>query len=326
MEYDADGVQEHDVTDVDALRSYPKEGRIAWIDVQGFGDEATMRAIGGVFGLHALVLEDIVNVPQRPKAEPYGDHLVILTRMVSRRDEETQREQVAIILGKGFVLTFQELYGDVFNPVRDRMRQGKGPMRRSGADYLAYALVDALIDGYYPVVESYGDTLEGLEDRIVESPGVHVLREVHGIKRELLAMRRAVWPMREVVNHLIREPSVFVTDEVRVYLRDVYDHCVQIIDVVETYRELSGGLMDVYLSAVSNRQNEVMKVLTIMASIFIPLTFLAGLYGMNFEHMPELHYRWSYPLLLAVMVAMVGAMVWYFRRKGWLGSPFEDEN
>lgn len=325
VEYNAEGVQERDITDPQELRSLPKDGHIAWIDVQGFGDEATIRAIGDIFKLHPLVLEDVVNVPQRPKAEPYEDYLLLLSRMVQFHENTTQREQVAIILGKGYVLTFQEKYGDVFNPVRERLRQGKGPIRRSGPDYLAYAILDAMIDAYYPVLESFGDALEELEDSIVAAPTADSLHDIHGIKRELLAVRRAVWPTREAVNSLIRDDAPFITDNVRVYLRDCYDHCVQIIDIVETYRELSGGLMDVYLSAVSMRQNEVMKVLTVMASIFIPLTFIAGLYGMNFEYMPELHYRWAYPFLLAMMGILAVLMVWFFRYKGWLG-PTRDRD
>jgi magnesium transporter len=227
---------------------------------------------------------------------------------------------VSLVLGRRFLLTFQERLGDVLDPVRERIRQGIGPIRRAGPDYLAYAVIDAVIDGYYPILEQFGERLEALEDDVVLSPTPLLLRRIHHVKRELLDIRRAVWPQREAVSAVIRGDHELVGQEVRTYFRDVYDHCIQIMDVVETYRELAGGLMDVYLSSVSNRQNEVMKVLTVMASIFIPLTFLAGIYGMNFEHMPELHKRWAYPILLAVMAGVAGVMLLFFYRKGWLGS------
>ena len=315
-------VSDEEIKDVEQLRGFREGDGVTWIDVQGFGDEQTIRAIGEIFGLHPLALEDVINVPQRPKAEAYEDHLLWITRMAMLvGDGAIQTEQVSLILGRDYLLTFQEHHGDVLDPVRARIRQGKGPIRKSGPDYLAYAIIDAVIDGYYPILESFGEHLEELEDGIVAAPHTRLLQEVHHAKRELLAIRRAVWPQRESVNGLIRDESEFVSDAIRTYLRDVYDHCVQIIDVVETYRELAGGLMDVYLSSIANRQNEVMKVLTILASIFIPLTFMAGIYGMNFDNMPELHTKWAYPMLLALMVVVAVGMVIFFRRKGWLGSP-----
>jgi magnesium transporter len=318
-------VTEDDVKDLEQLRGFLQEGAVTWIDVQGFGDEKTIRAIGELFGLHPLALEDVINVPKRPKTEVYEDHLLCITRMAMPvGNDAIQTEQVGLILGRNYVLTFQERYGDVLDPVRARIRQGKGPIRRSGPDYLAYAILDAVVDGYYPILESFGEHLEALEDAIVATPHTGLLKNVHHVKRELLAIRRAVWPQRELLNTLIRDESEFVSEMVCTYLRNVYDHCVQIIDVVETYRELAGGLMDVYLSSIANRQNEVMKVLTIMASIFIPLTFMAGIYGMNFENMPELHSKWAYPILLVVMVVVAAGMIVYFRRKGWLGSPLSE--
>ena len=244
--------------------------------------------------------------------------------MALAREEEIEAEQVSLFVGPNYVLTFQERSGDVFDPVRNRIRQGGPVLRSSGPSYLAYALLDAVIDGYYPLLETFGEKLEGLEDEIVAQPHPAVLQEIHQAKRDLLAIRRAIWPQREAVNTLIRDENPLITETVRVYLRDCYDHCVQIMDGVETYRELAGGLMDVYLSSVGNRQNEVMKVLTIMASIFIPLTFMAGIYGMNFENMPELHAAWGYPLLLVVMVAVTVTMVIFFQRKGWIGQRRAD--
>jgi magnesium transporter len=322
IEYTPDRVQEHDISEVEQLRPFLQAGSVAWVDVQGLGDEKVLRALGDVFGLHALALEDVVNVPQRPKLEPFDEHVLCISRMVMERAAQTiETEQVSLIIGRNYLLTFQERHGDVLDPVRRRIRQGQGPIRKAGPDYLAYAIIDALIDGYYPVMETFGEYLESLEDEIVVNPRTAILQRIHHVKRELLAIRRAIWPQREVVNALIRDENPFITDNVRVYLRDCYDHCVQIIDVVETYRELAGGLMDVYLSSVGNRQNEVMKVLTIMASIFIPLTFMAGVYGMNFQNMPELQTRWGYPLLLAAMVVVVVAMILFFRRKGWIVPP-----
>jgi len=321
FEYKPDSVKEHELSEVAQLRGLLHEDSVSWIDVQGLGDEDVLRSIAKVFDLHPLALEDVVNVPQRPKVEDYEKHLLFITRMVILDDAYTvEAEQVSVFIGPRFVLTFQERHGDVLDPVRARLRQGKGPIRRSGADYLAYAIIDTVVDGYYPILESLGEVLESMEDDIIERPRRSLLQKIHQIKRELLAIRRAIWPQREAINALIRDDNALISDTVRVYLRDVYDHCVQIIDVVETYRELAGGLMDIYLSSVSNRMNEVMKVLTIMASIFIPLTFMAGVYGMNFENMPELRVRWAYPILIAAMVAVAAVMVVYFRRKGWIGA------
>jgi len=321
IEYTPQSFQEHDIADVQQIREFLGADAVAWVDVQGLGDETVLRAIGEVFGLHPLALEDVVNVPQRPKVEPFDEHLLIVARMARMQDPHTAvSEQVSLIVGRNYVLTFQERYGDILDCVRNRIRKGKGPIRHAGADYLAYAIVDALIDGYYPILEAFGDALETLEDEIVPTPNPSALRTVHHVKRELLAIRRTIWPLREAINALIREDTPFVSDSTRVYLRDCYDHCVQIIDVVETYRELTGGLADLYLSSIGNRQNEVMKILTIVASIFIPLTFMAGIYGMNFENMPELHAAWGYPILLAAMIVVAIAMVFYFRLKGWLGG------
>ncbi|MBN1341030.1 MAG: magnesium/cobalt transporter CorA [Phycisphaerae bacterium] len=321
MEYTAEAVQEHELADVQELRGLLARDSLSWIDVEGLGDEQVLRSIADIFELHPLALEDVVNVPQRPKVENYEKHLLYITRMAILDDAYAiHAQQISIYLGPNFVLTFQEDHQDVLDPVRTRLRQGKGPIRKSGPDYLAYAIIDAVIDAYYPILESYGEILESLEDEIVEQPRRSILRRIHQMKRELLSVRRAIWPQREAINSLIRDENPLISDAVRVYLRDCYDHCIQIIDVVETYRELASGLMDVYLSSLGNRTNDVMKVLTIMASIFIPLTFMAGVYGMNFEHMPELRTRYGYPVLMAAMIAVAVGMVMFFRRKGWLGE------
>lgn len=328
MKYKPDHLEEHDIAAVAELKDLFEENTVCWIDVQGLGDEKVLREFAELFSIHPLALEDVVNVPQRPKIERFDEHTLCITRMALLRDEGIEPEQVSLFVGPNYVLTFQERCGDVFDPVRIRLRQGGSVIRCSGPSYLAYALLDAVIDGYYPILETFGEKLETLEDEIMANPRPAILSEIHQAKRDLLGIRRAIWPQREAVNSLIRDEDPLISDTVRVYLRDCYDHCVQIMDGVETYRELTGGLMDVYLSSVGNRQNEVMKVLTIMASIFIPLTFMAGVYGMNFENMPELHTPWAYPFLLAAMAVVAVGMIWYFRRKGWLGgsSPQHPES
>lgn len=299
---------------------------VSWVDVQGLGNENILRRLGQVFDLHPLVLEDVVNVPQRPKVEEYEDQLLIIARMVCLKDDERGfvSEQVSFILGKHYLLTVQEEPDyDSFGPVRERIRGNKGTIRKHGADYLAYALLDALMDGFFPVLEAYGEALEDLEDEVVAKPTRQSLEKIHQIKRELLALRRAIWPQRDAINVLIRDSSDLVGDEVRVYLRDCYDHAVQILDMVETYREVASSLMDVYVSSVGNRMNEVMKLLTIISTIFIPLTFIVGVYGMNFNtekspfNMPELNWYWGYPACLLSMALIAGSLVYYFYRRGW---------
>ena len=322
MAYGPDELEEREVTDLEGVPAILAAHRVTWVDVQGLGDLTLISRLGELFGLHALALEDAVNVPQRPKSEAYERHHLYITRMTMLHSvtEEVDTEQVSIFLGENYVLTLQERYGDVFDPVRARVRAGIGPIRRTGPDYLAYALIDTVIDGYYPVLERMGEHLENLEEEALEHASKRTLRQIYDAKRQLLTIRRAVWPQREAVSSLIRDDSPLVSAEVRVFLRDCYDHAVQIIDVTETFRELAGNLLDLYMSSVGMRTNEVMKVLTVMASIFIPLTFLAGLYGMNFEHMPELSWPWAYPALLILMVVVGLGLVLLFRSRGWLGD------
>ncbi len=321
ISFDHEAVQEREIKSAEELSAALDPNNVTWVDVQGFGDEKMIRRICELFSIHPLAMEDVVNMPQRPKAEAYESQTLIITRMVRvKENAEIDMEQVTLVLGENYVLTFQERYGDILDPVRQRIRTGKGrPIRQHGAGYLAYALTDTIVDGYYPVIESLGDHLEQLENVVMEQPSAEVLRLLNSTKNMLVNLRRAIWPMREAVNSLIREDNPLLSDEVRIYLRDTYDHCVQTAEVIEMYREMSTGLMNTYLSSVANRTNEVMKVLTIMASIFIPLTFLAGIYGMNFEHMPELHVRWAYPAVWVTMLATAGGMVTFFWRKGWIG-------
>jgi magnesium transporter len=327
ISYDQQGVIERDITRVDELSAALDPENITWIDVQGFGDEELLRKIGGVFSIHALAMEDVVNMPQRPKTETYERQMLMITRMVRVRDAaDVDMEQVTLVLGENYVLTFQECYGDVLDPVRARIRNVSGRMRSRGPDYLAYAIIDTIVDGYYPVIEVLGDHLEQLEQVVMEHPSVEVLRLLNRTKNMLVNLRRVIWPMREAMNSLIRDENVQIGAEVRTYLRDTYDHCVQTAEVIEMYREMATGLMNTYLSSVANRTNEVMKVLTIMASIFIPLTFLAGIYGMNFEHMPELHVTWAYPAVWLTMMGTAGGMLAYFWRKGWFRNSVGDES
>jgi magnesium transporter len=302
---------------------------ISWVDVQGLGSEDVLQRLGKVFNLHPLLLEDAVNIPQRPKVDEYEGHLMFVAHMVNRQTDANSflLEQVSLILGRNYLLTIQEEPElDAFEPVRERIYHNKGTIRQQGTDYLAYALIDAIIDGFFPVLEDYGERLEDLQDEVVSQPTKRTLDKIHRIKRELLLLRRAIWPQRDAINSLIREDSQLISQPVRIYLRDCYDHTVQVIDMVETYRELASNLMDIYLSSISNRMNEVMQTLTVISTIFIPLTFIAGIYGMNFDrsasplNMPELGWYYGYPLILIVMLTIAIALLFYFWRRGWLSD------
>jgi len=306
----------------EALTRWP----VVWVNVDGLGDPELVARFGALFGLHRLALEDVVHTHQRPKVEHYADHLYIVLRLPDAGADGLESEQISLFLGRNFVLTFQERPGDAFAPVRERIRGGKGRLRSAGPDYLAYALIDAGVDSNFPVIERLGEQLEDMELEIVERPGRHAVVTLHAIRRSLLNLRRGIWPMREMLSALSRDADPLVGDETRLYLRDCYDHAVQIIDLLETYREIAAGLLDVYLSSVSNRMNEIMKVLTIISTIFIPLTFAAGVWGMNFApdsspwNMPELRWRYGYPLALTVMAGTAGGLVLWFRRRRWLGG------
>ncbi len=320
LDYDTEGLRERDVEELEETLPLRDSPTVTWLNVDGLHDVELLEGLGERFGLHPLVLEDVLNTGHRPKMEEFDDYLFIVLKMLTF-DVEKRRledEQVSLVVGPSFVLTFQERSGDVLDPVRERIRGAKGRIRRMGPDYLAYAVMDAIVDHYFVVLERAGEWIEELEAELVEDPGMETMREIHRLKRELLLFRKAVWPVREVAGNLLREESELVDPEVRPFVRDLYDHAVQIIDTGETLRDLASGMLDTYLSSVSNRMNEIMKVLTIMASIFIPLTFIAGIYGMNFEWMPELGWRWGYPAALGLMAVIGGGMVLYFRAKDWL--------
>ncbi|MCA9300173.1 MAG: magnesium/cobalt transporter CorA [Phycisphaerales bacterium] len=311
--------------DLDTVQAHRGRPGVLWVDVQGIGDLAILERLGAEFQLHPLALEDVVNVPQRPKTETYDHHQLYISRMVeSSPGGRISIEQVAILIGDDHVVTFRERPGTVLDPVRERLGESGSRIRESGADYLAYRIIDTIIDHYYPVIDALSERLESLEVLVMEHPEPGTLRDINRMKQALLEIRRAIWPQRDAINALVRGDSPYVSEPVRVYLRDSYDHAVQITDVVETYRDITSGLFNTYLSVVSNRTNEVMKVLTIMASIFIPLTFMAGIYGMNFEGMPELRVWWTYPLLLLLMAMVATGMLLFFRRKGWIGGSRDE--
>ncbi len=323
--YGPDTVHEQAVTRPEELRALRGKWPVLWVDVNGLGDAAVLEALGTLFGLHKLALEDVINVHQRPKLERYADHAFLVARMPDLRDGAFCTEQLSVFFGPDFVLSFQEREGDCFDPIRRRLHEGKGRIRGAGPDYLVYTLLDALVDAFYPVAESCSDRLDALEDEILQHSRPDTVTAIHTIRRDLLTVRRSLWPLREVVAALGRDTDTFVTAETRIYLRDCYDHVVELIDLVENYRDIGAGLMEVYLSVVSNRMNEIMKVLTIIATIFIPLTFISSIYGMNFDthvsrwNMPELGWEYGYPAVMLVMLATAVALLLYFRRRGWLG-------
>jgi magnesium transporter len=322
MNYGPDRCEELEIQSVEELEPYRDSETVSWIDIQGLGDLTVLQRVGEMFSIHPLALEAAVNAPVRPRSEIYESNHMIVARMVRLEAEaEIRREQITFLVGEHYLITIQERHGDVFDPVRRRVRAGPR-FRRSGPDYLAYALLDAVIDGYYPVLEALGEQLEQLEQRILLSPAQDAVAEVYQTRRELLGIRRAVYPQREVVISLLRDESPFVSQEVQAHFRDCYEHAIQISDVIETYREIAGGLVELNMSSLSNRMNRVMQVLTLIASVFIPLTLIAGIYGMNFEHMPELHLRWGYPAALLAMAGIGFGMVLYFRYRGWItGEP-----
>lgn len=318
IDYDEKHFEEKLVENVDECFPFKDTSTVSWINIVGLHEVSIIDRIGKHFGLHPLILEDILNTEQRPKVEDFEDYIFVVTKMLYTRDGEIDSEQISIILGPNYVLTFQEREGDVFDAVRKHIKESKGKIRRIGSDYLAYALIDAIVDNYFLVLEKMGETIEGLEEELLEEPTTQTLNTIHNLKRELIFLRKAVWPLREVINTVYKGESKLISDTTQIYLRDVYDHTIQVVDTIETFRDMVSGMLDVYLSSVSNRMNEVMKVLTIIATIFIPLTFIAGVYGMNFQYMPELEWMWAYPAVWAVMLAIGIAMFTYFLKKGWL--------
>ncbi len=326
LEYNEDAFSETKLTDVEAGMVNVRNGMIRWINVEGVHDVDLVERIGRIYDIHPLTLEDIVNTNQRPKFEEYDHYLVNIMKMVyeeecvKKGEDIFVSEQLTILLmNKSTVISFQEADGgDVFDIIRTRIRQGKGRIRKAGADYLMYCLIDAVIDSYFEVLEKFGDEMTKMEDSLVGNPHPQIIRKLHDLKRQMIFLRKSVWPMRDMVNNIERSESEMITAPTFVYMRDAHDHIVRVIDTVETYRDLLSGMMDLYMSSVSNRMNEVMKTLTIITTIFVPLTFIVGVYGMNFDFMPELHTKAGYYVVWLIMIVIVVLLFVFFRIKKWL--------
>ncbi|MFX1521451.1 MAG: magnesium/cobalt transporter CorA [Promethearchaeota archaeon] len=318
FDYDETQFQEKEVKTIEECFPFKDTPTVTWINIDGIHEVETVEKLGTHFEIHPLILEDILNTEQRPKIDDFENFIFVVLKMLYYDENEITIEQISIILGSNFVISFQEQPIDVFNPIRARIRNAIGRIRKQGADYLAYTLIDAIVDNYFIILEKVGGTIEFLEEELVENPTSETLHQLHKLKREMIALRKSVWPLREVISRLERLENSLIRESTDIYLRDVYDHTIQVIDAVETYRDMLSGMFDIYLSSISNKMNEVMKVLTIIATIFIPLTLIAGIYGMNFKFMPELNWRWGYPSVLLAMLVIGLTMLVYFRIKKWL--------
>ncbi len=320
VDYTPDQIEERTESDISLLAALRDSETTTWINIDGLHDPLLIESIGDGFQIHPLTLEDILNTGQRPKVEEFDGYLHFVLKMLrlDEKENEVVSEQVSLVLGPRFLLSFQEAPGDVFTPVRERLRNARQRIRRSGCDYLAYALLDAVVDHYFLIMEELGERIEMLEEQLTGEPKESVHKQIHALKHEVIFLRKQVWPMRELLNRLTKGEFELIGDKHRVFWNDVYDHIVQLMDTIESYRDVLSGLLDLYLSTISNRMNEVMKVLTIMATIFIPITFIAGVYGMNFRHMPELEWPWGYGAVWLIMIAIVAVMILMFKKKKWL--------
>jgi len=318
--YDAEDFKEYSAGNTKDILNRIDPDRVNWINISGLSRTEIIGEIGDHFHLHPLTLEDILHTGQRPKQEDHGDYLYLVLKILfpGGGSDKIQYEQVSFILGNNFLISFMETDRDVFDPVRERIRKLKGKIRTLKADYLLYALIDSIVDHYYVIIEMIGDEIESTEEEVITQPSPDVMKRIHGLRTEMLYLRRSIWPLREVVGILERGETNLIQEGTGIYLRDIYDHTVQAVDTIEMYRDIVSGMLDTYLSSLSNRMNEIMKVLTIFSTIFIPLTFLVGVYGMNFEYMPELKWHWGYPLLWMIMIAMGLVMINFFRKKRWL--------
>jgi magnesium transporter len=320
MNYDQNRMEEKDLKRIEDAYAYKDTPPVSWLNIDGLHEVEVIEKVGTHFNIHPLTMEDIVNTGQRPKVEDFEDYIFLVFKML-KFDETAghmSSEQVSLILGPHYLISFQETEGDVFDSVRERLRKGRVRIRKSGPDYLAYALIDAVVDHYFLILEKMGEKIEHYEEQLQAQPSPEILQAIHDLKREMIYFRKQVWPMREVLNTWQKMESAVVQEANRIFIRDVYDHTFQVIDTIESFRDIISGMQDLYLSTVSNKMNEVMKVLTIMATIFIPLTFVAGIYGMNFKYMPELEWKWSYPILWCILIIIFSGMVFYFKRKKWL--------
>jgi len=312
--------QEKEAKSVEECFPYKDKSTVTWININGVHKMKVIEEIGKCFNLHPLILEDIVDTDQRPKIKDFGNYIFVILKMLyyDKNDNEMKVEQVSLILGKNYVISFQEREGDVFSSIRERIRNNIGRIRKAGADYLIYALIDAIVDNYFIITEKLGEKIENLEDKVISRPKPANLRVIHKLRRDLIFLRKSVWPLREVISILQRGESSLILESTNIYLRDVYDHTIQVMDTVETLRDIISGMLDIYLSSASIRMNEIMKMLTIIATIFIPLTFITGIYGMNFRNIPEIKWVWGYPVVLLGMLIIGIVMVIYFKRKKWM--------
>jgi len=319
IDYDENQYAEREIKNIEDCFPYKDTPSISWINIDGVHQVDVIEKLGSHFVLHPLLQEDVVHTQQRPKFDEFDDHLFIVLKMFSFNevDNELEAEQISFIVGANFVISFQERQGDVFEQVRERLRNGKGRIRKKGSDYLAYALIDAIVDSYYTILEGLGEHIESLQEDLVSEPKQEDLQIIQHLKRNMLFIRKSVWPLREVIGGLARSESNLIKEDVLVYVRDVYDHVIQAIDTIETFRDMLSAMLDIYLSSVGNRMNQVMKVLTIIATIFIPMTFLAGIYGMNFKYMPELEWKYAYPIFWLFVLSLFILMIMWFKKKKW---------
>ena len=320
IDYNEESFQEKEAKKAEECFPFKDKPTVTWINIDGIHNVEVIEQIGKHFDMHPIIIEDIITTTQRPKYEDFGSYIFIVLKMLyyEEREDQTNSEQVSLIVGSNFVISFQEKEGDIFDPVRERIRNAKGRIRKMGSDYLAYSLIDAIVDHYFIILEKLGERVEQMEEELITNPTPETLQLIHELKREMIFLRKSVWPLREVISGLQRTESPLIQKTTMIFLRDVYDHTIQVIDTVETFRDMVSGMLDIYLSSISNKMNEVMKVLTIIATIFIPLTFIVGVYGMNFRYMPELQWEWGY-FIVWTMIVMVGiSMVIYFKRKKWL--------
>ncbi len=319
IDYDLTNLSEHEFESIEETFPFKDKPSVSWINIDGLHDIEVLKKLGAHFGIHNLVLEDILNTDHRPTIEDYGDYIYTTLKMLYYHEERNiiMEEQFSLVIFNQTVISFQESVGDTFEPVRNRIRKGKGMARKAGADYLAYILIDAVVDNYFLVLEKLGECIEGLEDELMNDASDETLKNIHSLKREMVLLRKFIWPVRELINEFDRTESPLIEKTTSIYIRDLYGHTIQLIDTMEAYRDMVSGMLDTYLSISGNKMNEVMKTLTIMASIFIPLTFIAGLYGMNFDNMPELHKSWGYPVVIIIMVIVALGLVHYFKKKKW---------
>ncbi|MCK9554282.1 magnesium/cobalt transporter CorA [bacterium] len=320
IDYNESQFQEFETKDVDECFKLRNKPTVTWINVDGLHKIEVIEKLGNCFEFHPLLMEDILNTSQRPKFEDFGNYVYLTLKMldINKKDASIESEQISIIIGKNFVLTFQEKEGDVFNLIRDRLRHAKGRIRKQGPDYLAYSLLDAIVDNYFVILENVGDRISVIEDKVIDDPPQHTLKTVNTLKQDLIAIRKSIWPLRDTISGIQRSENTLIHKNSSIFFRDVYDHTVQIIDNIETYRDVVSSMISLYLTSLSNKMNEVMKVLTIIATIFIPLTFVAGVYGMNFKYMPELESPLGYPVIVISMGIIAVVMLIFFKKKKWL--------